>query len=141
MTMTELDPHQGEVQGSSERDFGFVFAAVFFAIALWPVIKGVGKPVPWAMGLGFLFFASGLLYPPVLAPLNRLWTRFGLLLHKIVTPLLMGILFFGMVTPIALLMRLTGSHTLPLQFDRAATSYWIAKEDGRSSPDSMKNQF
>lgn len=141
MTVTEQSERHEEVQGSSDRAFGFVFAVVFITIALWPVVTAGGKPRGWAMGLGVLFMAAGLLYPEILAPLNRLWTRFGLLLHRIVSPLVMGILFFLVVTPIALLMRVFGQRPLSLGFDRRRASYWIVREPPGPPPDTMKQQF
>jgi predicted membrane metal-binding protein len=129
-----------EVKGSSERSFGLVFAAVFAVVALWPLLKG-GEARGWAGLLALLFLAAALLRPRLLAPLNRLWFRFGLLLHKVVNPLVMGLLFFLTVTPIALLMRGLGKDPLRLRFDPAAESYWIPRQPPGPAPDSMRHQF
>ena len=124
----------------SERAFGIVFAAVFALIGLWPLLADGGVRL-WALALAFLFLAAAFLAPRALAPLNRLWFRFGNLLHRIVNPLVMGLLFFTTVTPIALLMRLAGKDPLRLRFDRAAKSYWIERTPPGPAPESLRHQF
>ncbi len=131
---------EGPTRAGSPRAFGFVFAAVFVAIALWPLWES-GKIRIWAAAIAVAFFAAAIFAPGALAPLNRLWFRFGLMLHKIVSPLVMGILFFTTVTPIAILMRLAGKDPLRLKFDREARSYWIARVPPGPSPDSLRHQF
>ncbi|MDP6390627.1 MAG: SxtJ family membrane protein [Alphaproteobacteria bacterium] len=128
------------VETSSDRSFGLVFAAVFAVIGLWPLVDG-GAPRWWAIGVAAAVAAAAALRPAVLAPLNRLWTRFGLLLHRIVNPLVMGLLFFLVVTPTGLLMRLFGKDLLRLRRDAAAASYWIERDPPGPAPDTMKNQF
>ena len=88
---------------------------------------------------GFLLVALG--FPSILAPLNRLWLRFGLLLHRIVSPLVLGIMFFLVITPMGLLMRAFGKDLLRLKFDRAAASYWIERTPPGPPPESMADQF
>jgi len=88
-----------------------------------------------------LFLLLAVLVPRVLAPANRLWTKFGLLLHHIVSPLALGVLFFLVVTPTGLLMRLFGKDPLRLRFDPAADSYWIKRDPPGPAADSLKNQF
>lgn len=87
------------------------------------------------------FLLLAMLIPQVLAPANRLWTKFGLLLHNIVSPIALGILFFLVVTPTGLLMRLFGKDPLRLRFDPAASSYWIKRDPPGPAADSLKNQF
>jgi hypothetical protein len=82
-----------------------------------------------------------LIMPKVLAPLNRVWFRLGLLLHKIMTPLIMGVLFYLTITPIGLLMRILGKRPLDLDFDDRAASYWVHRSSPAPAPDSMKRQF
>ena len=130
----------GNVKAGSERAFGAVFAAVFLLVALWPLFAGAG-PRLWALALAVLFLAAAVLAPGALAPLNRLWFLFGKLLHRIVSPLVMALLFFLTVTPIALMMRLAGKDPLRLKFDRAAKSYWIERTPPGPDPKSMRNQF
>lgn len=128
------------VKAGSDRAFGLVFAAVFALIGLWPLLADGGIRA-WALIVAATFMALGLFAPGALAPLNRLWFLFGLLLHKIVSPLVMGLLFFTTVTPIAILMRLAGKDPLRLKFDREARSYWIARVPPGPSPDSLRHQF
>lgn len=124
----------------SERSFGTVFAAVFLIIALWPLIRWQG-PHYWALALAALFGAIAWTVPRLLRPLNRLWFRFGLLLHRIVSPIVLTALFVLTVVPIGFIYRLLGKDPLRLKLDRNQTSYWIAREPPGPPPDSMANQF
>ncbi|MEK7246313.1 MAG: SxtJ family membrane protein [Pseudomonadota bacterium] len=130
----------GDVKAGSERAFGAVFAVVFLLVALWPLLDGA-SPRLWALALAALFLAAAVLAPALLAPLNRIWFRFGLLLHRIVSPLAMALLFYLTVTPTALVMRLAGKDPLRLKFDRAAKSYWIERAPPGPAPETMRNQF
>ncbi len=130
----------GEVKTASNRSFGFVFATVFSIIACMPLLSG-DAPRWWSLIIAAAFLAIAAFYPSVLALPNRLWTRFGLLLHRIVNPLVMGILFFLVVTPIALLMRLVGKRPLETRPDAGAKSYWVRREPPGPAPDTMKQQF
>ena len=94
------------LKGPTERSFGLTFCAVFVLFAGISFWRG-GAWWPWLGAIGLVFGAAGLWVPKILAPLNRLWFLFGLLLHKIVTPIIMGILFFGLITPVGFLMRLS----------------------------------
>ncbi len=128
------------VQGSSDRSFGIVFAVVFGIIAIWPLLHEGGLRW-WSLIIGLGFLAVSFVRPTLLAPLNYIWTKFGLLLHRIVNPLIMGILFFIVVTPIGLVMRLGGKDLLRLRFEPNQQSYWIEREPPGPAPDSMKHQF
>lgn len=128
------------VQGSSNRSFGLVFAAVFAIIGLWPLLGDGGVRI-WSLAISLAFLAVALLRPVLLAPLNRLWTRFGLLLHHVVNPIIMGLLFYLVVTPTGLVMRALGKDLLRLRFDRQAKSYWIERQPPGPAPESMKDQF
>lgn len=112
----------------SPRQFGVVMA-VFFAIlasiALWRAAWG--WLALWT-ALTAAFGIAALAAPRSLEPLNRLWFRFGLLLHRIINPLVMGLMFFVVITPIGLLMRMLGKRPIPVSPDRAATTYWIARQ-------------
>jgi hypothetical protein len=101
-----------EVKGSSDRGFGQVFAAVFAIVAFWPLTGEGGTVRLWSLGLAVAFLALAYLRPGLLAPLNWVWTRFGLLLHRVVNPLIMGLLFYGTVTPMALIMRALGKESV-----------------------------
>ena len=128
------------VHGSSDRSFGIVFAVVFAVIGLLPLVRG--HPVhAWALVVGGIFLVVALAYPAMLAPLNRLWLRFGLLLHRIVSPLVLGIMFYLVITPMGLMMRALGKDLLRLRFDKAAASYWIDRAPPGPPPESMTDQF
>ena len=125
-----------EVKISSNRSFGIVFFIVFSLIALYPLTYS-GEIRIWSVVISLIFLVLGLLNSKILAPLNKLWFKFGLLLGRIVSPLIMGIIFFLIVTPIGLVMRILGKDLLNLKFNKKK-SYWI-KKDGIKSK--MKNQF
>ncbi len=131
---------QHEIKSSSERSFGLVFAVVFAVIGLWPLIHG-GSPRLWSLAVGALFLALALAWTAPLRPLNRLWLRIGLLLHAIVNPVVMGLLFFGTVLPIGLFLRLTGKDLLNLRRDPGARSYWIERTPPGPKPETMIHQF
>lgn len=124
----------------SERAFGLVFAAVFALIGLWPLL-GNGSIRLWALAIAALILGLALLLPRALAPANRAWHRLGLLMHRVMTPLVMSVIFFVTVTPMAVLMRLLGKDPLRLRREPEAQSYWIPREPPGPEPDSMKNQF
>lgn len=128
------------VQGGSDRAFGLVFAVVFAIVAGWPLLGG-GAPRWWALAVAAGFLAVALARPALLAPLNRLWTRFGLLLHRVVNPLVMGVMFFLLITPMGLVLRLLGKDPMRLRRDPAAASYWIVREPPGPAPETMKQQF
>ena len=128
------------VSSSSNRAFGFVFAAVFLIIGLWPWVFG-DRVRAWSVLLSAAFFMAAWVWPEALAPLNRLWTRFGLLLHRIVSPVVLGVMFFVVVTPTGLLMRALGKDPLRLRLDREARSYWIERQPPGPPPDTLNNQF
>jgi hypothetical protein len=128
------------IHGSSDRSFGLVFAAVFLAISILPWIFG-GRLRVWSLGVAAVFGVVALAAPRVLAPLNKLWLRFGLLLHRIVSPVVLGIMFFLVITPMGLLMRAFGKDPLRLRFDRSASTYWIPREPPGPPPDSFSDQF
>ena len=129
-----------EVHGSSDRSFGLVFAGFFMLISLWPLIRG-GSVRPWAMVLSGAFLAAALVSPAVLGPFNRVWTYVGILLQRIVSPVVLGMLYFLTITPIGVLMRWTGRIPLKLRFDPDAQSYWTERRPPGPSPDTMPNQF
>lgn len=129
-----------EIQGSSDRAFGVVFTAVFVIIALFPLLRG-GDVRVWAIVVAALFLAVSLVRSSLLGPLNRLWMKLGLLLHRVVSPVVLGLLFFGVVLPTGLLMRLAGKRTIPTTFDQARASYWIPRDPPGPAPEGMKNQF
>jgi hypothetical protein len=130
----------GGVKSSSDRSFGIVFAALFGIIGLWPLLDDGGVRW-WSLAIALVFAAVATARPGLLAPLNRLWFRFGLLLNSIVSPIVMGLLFYLIITPFALFMRLTGKDLLHLKHDPKAQSYWILREPPGPSPETIKNQY
>jgi predicted membrane metal-binding protein len=131
---------QQHIEGSSDRGFGLVFAAVFSIIAAWPLMHAQ-PPRWWALGLAALLALIAATRPALLARANRLWLRFGLFLGNLVGPLAVGVLFYTIVTPLGLLMRLTGKDPLRVRLDAAADSYWIARRPPGPPPESLTNQF
>lgn len=140
MSAHESFSREEEVQTPSERSFGFVFATVFLIVALFPLLGG-GEPRWWAIAVSAAFLAAALLVPAVLAPLNRLWFKFGMLLHRVVSPLILGFLFYLVVLPVGLLLRLFGKRVVERGFDRSARSYWIERTPAGPAPDTLRNQF
>jgi len=128
------------VEGSSNRSFGVVFAVVFGLIAFLPLIGGHPLRL-WSVGVAVVFALLAFGAPQVLAPLNRLWLKLGLLLHKIVNPIVLGIMFYLVVTPTGLIMRWLGKDPLRLKRDAGARSYWIAREPPGPKPESLGDQF
>jgi hypothetical protein len=128
------------VEGSSDRAFGLVIAGVLLLVGAGPLRHG-HAPRWWAWAAAGVLALIALLKPVLLARANRLWTKFGVLLGKVVSPIALGILFFGVLTPVALVMRLAGKDPLRLKLDRSANSYWIVRTPPGPPPDSMSNQF
>ena len=125
-----------DIKISSNRSFGIVFFVVFLLIALYPLTYG-GEIRIWSLIISIIFLILGLLNSKILAPLNKIWFKFGILLGKIVSPLIMGIIFFFVVTPTGFIMRLLGKDLLNLKYNKNK-SYWIEKNGPKSK---MKNQF
>ena len=120
----------------SNRNFGIVFFLFFLVISLWPLLSS-GEIRHWSFLISIIFLVLGIINSKVLTPLNRLWIKFGILLGKIVSPVVMGIIFFIVVTPISLILKVIGKDTLNLKKNNSK-SYWIQKEEPKSS---MKDQF
>ena len=125
-----------KVKIGSNRSFGIVFSVVFLIISLYPLINGENLRL-WSLIISIVFIVLGIINSNLLKPLNKLWFKFGLLLGKIISPIVMGIIFFIVVTPIAILMRLLRKDLLKLKFNKN-NSYWIQKSGPKSK---MKNQF
>ena len=125
-----------DIKISSNRSFGIVFFIVFILIALYPLLNGQEIRL-WALIISAVFLILGLLKSKLLTPLKKLWFRFGIFLGKIISPIIMGFIFFLVVTPIGLIMRLLGKDVLNLKYNKER-SYWIEKDGPKSK---MKNQF
>ena len=128
------------VEGSSNRSFGIVFAIVFLIIAVNPLRHGAGARW-WALALSALFLVIALWKPALLAGLNRQWTRLGVAMGAVVSPIALGLLFYGVLTPLAIAMRLAGKDPLRLRFDPHCETYWIRRVPPGPPPQSMTNQF
>ena len=120
----------------SNRSFGIVFFIVFLIIAIYPLLNDNSIRL-WSLIIGIIFLILGIINSKVLTPFNILWMKFGLLLGKIVSPIVMGFVFFGVVTPISIIMKLLRKDLLNLKRNKKET-YWLKKEEIKSN---MKNQF
>ena len=129
-----------DVKMSSERGFGVVFTIVFVIIAAFPILNGEPLRI-WAILIAIIFAALTLFAPTVLRPFNRVWFKFGVILHGIMSPLIMGIIFFGAVLPTALVLRCLKHKLLQTNFEEKSVTYWITREQAENPADNMKRQF
>jgi hypothetical protein len=129
-----------EVRGSSNRTFGFVFAAFFLLLSLAPLRKH-GAVRGWGLMVSGAFLILAIGRPLWLQPWNRAWTRLGLLLNRVVSPVVMAVLFFFVFTPVAFIVRLLGKDPLRLALNAQAHTYWIERVPPGPAPGSMSNQF
>ena len=125
------------VKISSNRSFGLLFFIVFLAISLWP-LKSQEDLRLWAFILALIFFVLGILNSKFLTPLNKLWMKFGIFLGSIISPFVMGIVFFMVVTPVGLIMRFLGKDLLRIKKSKFVSTYWISREKQNNT---MKRQF
>ncbi len=122
---------------SSNRSFGILFFIVFFIISLWPLISRE-EIVYWALIASSIFLVLGVLNSKLLTPLNKLWIKFGIFLGAIVSPIVMGIIYFIILTPIGALMRFLGKDLLRINKSKSLTTYWINRDKQKNT---MKKQF
>jgi hypothetical protein len=139
-TLADLTVHSSAREGGSDRSFGLVFTAVFVVIGCLPLLKS-GAVHFWALAVAAVFLGFALLAPKVLAPLNRVWTQFGLLLGRVVAPIVLFLVYCIAVVPTGLLMRLMGKDPLHRKFDQAASSYWVPRVPVGKPDRTMTNQF
>jgi fatty acid desaturase len=138
-----IDPRSGEhaePKMGSERRFGLVFGGVLAIIGLWPLLRASEVRL-WFLVIAAAFFAAASFAPRTLAPLNRLWFRIGILLGKVMTPLIMAVLFFVVVTPVGFLIHFFGKDSLRLKHDPTAKSYWIERSPPGPAAGSFNDQF
>ena len=128
------------VKAGTDRGFGQVFAGFFAILAGFSYWNG-STTWHYTLPVAAAFLIVAYVYPRALGPLNRLWLKFGLLLYKVMNPLILGLLFFVTIMPIGLVMRAFGKDFLRLKIDRNAKTYWIARTPPGPPPQSMKNQF
>ena len=126
-----------KVKISSNRSFGLVFFVVFLIVALWP-LKHEEDIRLWSLALSIIFFILGILNSKLLTPLNKLWFKFGIFLGSIVSPIIMGVVYFIVVTPTGVFMRLLGKDLLKTNKEKNASTYWMKRDKQDST---MKKQF
>jgi hypothetical protein len=136
----EVFSRDEKIVTGSDRSFGLVMAGAFAVVT---ALNGwhAGRIWPWTAALAVALLVAALLRPAVLNPLNRIWLKFGLLLHKIVNPVIMALLFYGTVLPTGLIARAMGKDLLRLKREPDAASYWIVRTPPGPAPDTMKDQF
>ena len=128
---------KSKIKTSSNRNFGFVFFIVFLILGFWPITNGEEIRI-WLVAISLIFLILGIMKSKLLTPLNQLWFKFGMILGAIVAPIIMGAVFFLVVTPIGIVMRLMGKDLLNKKYDKKKETYWITR---RTSISSMKRQF
>jgi len=140
--VTAIEPAltRGLEPESSERSFALVFVAVLSIHGSWPLMHSAG-PRWWELVLAAVFAAVAFIRPQILRPFNRAWLALGRLLHRLVSPLVMGAIFFLVVTPTALIARRRGKDVLSLRRRPEAASYWIPRPPAAPIAESMKRQF
>lgn len=136
----ETFSRDGKIVAGSDRAFGFVMAAALVAVTSLNAWHA-GWIWPWTGGLAAMFLVAGLIRPSALHPLNLIWLEFGLLLHRVVNPVVMALLFYGTVLPTGLVMRMLGKDLLRLKRQPGVDSYWIVRKPPGPLPETMKDQF
>jgi len=124
----------------SNRSFGWVFTAFFTLIGVHSLWRG-GVAYPWEFGLAAVTAVVTIARPERLAPLNRLWMKFGELMHRVVSPVVLGVIFYGVFTPIGFVMRMAGRDTMKRKFKAAAPTYWIERDPPGPPAESFRDQF
>ena len=127
---------QNKIKISSNRSFGIVFFILFLIISIYPLYKDE-EIKTWGIIIAVIFLILGLFNSSILSPLNKIWFKFGIFLGNFISPIVMGIIFFGVVTPTSLIMRILGKNLLGLKKDNKK-SYWIERSKIKSS---IKDQF
>jgi len=140
MAMHEDFSRAQQVKGSSNRAFGWTFVVVFLIVGLWPLGFNSGLRW-WAVIVAAVVMAATLAMPALLALPNRLWLRFGALLHRLVSPVVLALMFYVVITPMGLLMRALGKDLLCLRRGDRSGTYWIKREPPGPKPSSMSKQF
>ena len=129
--------HKSKIKISSNRNFGLVFFFVFLIVSLWPLLNE-GPLKIWSIIIGIIFLILGLINSKLLTPLNILWSKFGMFLGSIVSPIVMGIVFFLVITPTGFIMKIMGKDLLNKKYDSKKKTYWINRGKTKTT---MKQQF
>jgi saxitoxin biosynthesis operon SxtJ-like protein len=132
--------HDEVVVGPGDRNFGFTMATVFGLIGALGLYKGSSHAPVWLF-IAAIFAGLTVWRPQLLRLANRAWLKLGLLMYRVVNPVIMAILFFGAILPIGSAMRLFGKDFLTLQWDRSSPTYWLPRSDPRPPSESMRQQF
>ena len=127
---------QEKIKLPSNRNFGIVFSIVFLIIAIWPILNQNEIRI-WSMMISFIFLILGLINSKFLSPLNKSWFKFGLILGSVIAPVVMGVIYFLVVTPTGLIMKALGKDILGLKRNKNST-YWLEKDNSNNN---LKNQF
>jgi hypothetical protein len=131
---------EDSTQGSSDRSFGWVFTGFFAILAFLPLLRG--KPFrPWALAVSGAILLLTLIRPRLLHPLNILWARLALLISKVTNPIMTGLMFYVLFTPVAIVLRLMGKDLLRLKAEPAENTFWIPRDPPGPAPETMRNQF
>ena len=125
-----------DIKIGSNKSFGIVFFFVFLLISIYPLLNDENLRI-WSLIISIIFLVLGFINSKLLTPLNKIWFKFGLLLGRIISPIIMGVIFFLLVTPISLILKLIGKDVLNLKRNDKKT-YWLEKKGPKSE---MKNQF
>ena len=149
MSMHEDYSREEAIEGGTDRGFGLTVGGILLAIGLvriglgwWSTGVATAGWFEWFLGVvGVLLVAAGLVVPSWLGPLNKAWTKLGLVLFKVVNPVVLGMIFVVTIVPIGLIMRALGKDPLRLKFDPSATSYWIERDPPGPAPETMGQQF
>ncbi len=139
-TLHEDLRREDQTTGPSDRKFGLTLGIVFALLAVLKLVERSNWGMIWSV-LAVALIGSALLRPSLLSVPNTMWLKLGLLLHRIVNPIIMALLFFGTILPIGLLMRVLGKDPLRLRLDKAADSYWLPRSDERPQSEAMRQQF
>ena len=129
--------HESKIRIGSNRNFGLVFFFVFLIVSLWPLLNE-GSFRIWSIIIAIIFLILSLINSKLLTPLNILWFKFGLFLGSIISPIVMGIIFFLVITPTGFVMKIIGKDLLNKKYDKKKKSYWISRSKTKST---MKQQF
>ena len=138
--LADLTAHASGPERGSDRSFGIVFTILFLVIGAWPLLRD-GHPRLWALAIAAVFLLAALVVPKLLAPLNRAWMAFGLLLGRIISPIMLFLVYVIAVVPTGLFLRLRGKDPLHRRFDRAAATYWVQRNPPGKPDETMSRQF
>ena len=128
---------KSNIKISSNRNFGLVFFFISLAVSIWPLTHNE-SPRIWSAIISLAFLILVLTRSKLLTPLNRLWAKFGIILGSIIAPIVMGVVFFLVITPIGLVMKIIGKDLLSIKYDKKKETYWVKRDKPTST---MKQQF